>query len=237
MGILLTGSSQGIGKATAELFLSKGYKVYGLDILESHIDHPNYQHIVCDVSDITTLPDISGIEYVINNAGVLYPEDDPIRVNVFGVFNIEEKYIKTNLNTLKAVVNAGSIAVYDGQDSREYNCSKGALHTYTAYLCNELGRFGIRVNNIAPGSGETELNIDYTTDREVYDAISNENLLGRWGRPEESAKAIYFLCVDATFTTGATLFVDGGELVKTRHVRYKGEVRPYDELFKQWCKK
>lgn len=233
MSVLLTGSSQGIGKATAELFLSKGYKVYGLDILESHIEHSNYHHIVCDVSDINTLPDISDIEYVINNAGVLYPEDDPIKVNVYGAFNVEEKYIKTNLDTLKAVVNAGSIAVYDGQDSREYDCSKGALHAYTAYLCNELGRFGIRVNNIAPGSGETELNIDYTSDKDVYEAIARENILGRWGTPEESAKAVYFLCVHATFTTGATLFVDGGELVKTRHVRYQGEVRPYDKFFDQ----
>ena len=232
MSVLLTGSSQGIGRATAELFLSKGYKVWGLDVLPASVVHENYTHIVCDVSDVNTLPDISGIEYVINNAGVLYPKDDPMKINVIGVFNIEEKYIKTNIKSLKAVVNAGSIAVYDGQDSREYNCSKGALHAYTAYLCNELGRYGIRVNNIAPGSGETELNADYIADKEVYDKIASQNILGRWGKPEESAKAIYFLCVDATFTTGNTLFVDGGELVKTRHIRAKGEVRPYDNIVK-----
>ena len=65
MSVLLTGSSQGIGRATAELFLSKGYKVWGLDVLPASVVHENYTHIVCDVSDVNTLPDISGIEYVI----------------------------------------------------------------------------------------------------------------------------------------------------------------------------
>ena len=215
--VLITGSSYGIGRATSELFLKEGYIVWGLDTKPPSIKNDNYYHYQCDVTDINSLPTLYGATYIINNAGVLYEEEEPMKVNIGGVFNIEEKYIKTNLETLKAVVNAGSITVYDGQDNREYTCSKGALHAYTIYLCNELGKFGIRVNTIAPGS--------------VYDEVSHQNILGRWGKPEESAEAIFFLCVKATFTTGSTLFIDGGELVKTRFVRSKDEVRPYDELY------
>lgn len=226
--VLITGSSHGIGKATAELFLFKGFEVIGIDREPTSIIDSSYVHHRVDIRDKFNLPKLSGIRYIINNAGVLYDIDEPMQNNLYGAFNIEDMYIKENLESLEAIVNLSSIAALDGQDEREYVCSKGAIISYTIYLANELANWGVRVNCIIPGAGYTDMNKLYIEDPEVYKEVGEQNLLKRWGQPIENAKAIYFLCVDATFTTGETLKVDGGELIKNRYVRGKGEVRPYD---------
>lgn len=228
--VLITGTSHGIGWASALLFLSRGYEVHGIDIDGDFVNLPGYTHHIVDVRDRYALPDITGIRYIVNNAGVLYDKDYPIDVNLYGAFNIEDKYVPANIKTLKAIVNLSSIAALDGQDEREYVCSKGALVSYTRYLANNLAQFGIRVNCIIPGAGETDMNKLYIEDPDVYRKVCEQNLMGRWGKPEENAKAIYFMCVDATFTTGETLLVDGGELIKNRYVRGLGETGPYDYL-------
>jgi 3-oxoacyl-[acyl-carrier protein] reductase len=226
--VLITGTSRGIGRATASLFLSKGYEVIGIDKDPWVILDKNYTHHQVDIREADRLPVLTDIKYIINNAGVLYDREEPMSNNVYGTFNVEDAYVSRNLETLEAIVNLSSIAALDGQDEREYVCSKGALISYTKYLANELAFHGVRVNCIIPGAGETEMNLLYIEDPDVYEAVEQQNLVGRWGQPEECARAIYFMCVDATFTTGETLLVDGGELVKNRYVRGKGETRPYD---------
>ena len=69
MNVLITGTSQGIGKAIAELFLDKGDIVYGIDRDKASIENKNYTHYVCDIRDTDKLPDISNIHILINNAG------------------------------------------------------------------------------------------------------------------------------------------------------------------------
>lgn len=226
--VLITGTSRGIGREAALLFVRNGFEVIGIDREESSIDIPGYFHLVRDIRDKDKLPPINGITHIVNNAGVLYDYEEPMQNNLYGAFNIEDVYVKPNLGNLSSIVNISSIAALDGQDEREYTCSKGALISYTVYLANNLAPYGVRVNCLIPGACETEMNKLYIDDPEVYRRVGEQNLIGRWGRPEESARAIYFLCVDATFTTGETLLVDGGELIKNRYIRGKGEKRPYD---------
>lgn len=226
--VLITGTSHGIGRSTAELFIQKGYQVVGIDRDVAPFYCSAYTHYQVDIRHKDELPNLSPVEYIVNNAGVLYDAEEPMSVNLYGVFNIEDKYVRKSLGTLKAIVNLSSIAAFSGQDEREYCCSKGAVVSYTIYLANALGKHGVRVNCAVPGAGETDMNNLYIQDLDVYNRVAQQNLLGRWGNPEEFAKLIYFACVDATFSTGSVFTADGGELIKNSFVRFKGETRPYD---------
>ena len=70
MKILITGTTQGIGKAIAELFLNKGHDVFGIDRQEQSISHSKYTHFVCDVRDYDNLPKLNDVDILINNAKV-----------------------------------------------------------------------------------------------------------------------------------------------------------------------
>jgi len=75
MKILITGTSQGIGKAIAELFLNNGHDVIGIDRQKSSIEHCNYVHFQIDICDHNNLPDINDINILINNAGTQNERD------------------------------------------------------------------------------------------------------------------------------------------------------------------
>ena len=80
MNILITGTTQGIGRAIAVKFLSEGHTVFGIDRREGSIDHPAYTHYVCDVRDYEHLPALDGVEILVNNAGT--QNEDDIDINL-----------------------------------------------------------------------------------------------------------------------------------------------------------
>ena len=116
MKVLITGTSRGIGCAAAKRFLAAGHEVIGLAPEKAPIEHENYTHIICDITK--ELPDIDGVEILINNAGVQTGSMTDIEVNLKGTIKVTEKYAFHD--GIRAVVNVASASGSTGSEFPEY---------------------------------------------------------------------------------------------------------------------
>ncbi len=209
MKVLITGSSQGIGKAIAELFLEKGHEVIGIDRQEKSINNDAYTHYICDVRDKEKLPIIDDVDILINNAGT--QNEDDIDINLKGLIYVTEKYgVRKGI---KAVLNIGSASGHTGSEFPEYAASKGGVLSYTKNVAMRIAPFGATCNSLDPGGVLTPLNEPVMNDPELWNAIMNETPLKRWATTQEIAEWAYFLTVTNSFCTGQNILVDGGESI------------------------
>ena len=214
MKVLITGTSQGIGKAIAEAFLNKGHAVVGIDRQPATITHEGYVHYVCDVRDYGNLPDVDGVEILINNAGTQNESD--IDINLKALIHITEKYgVREGI---KSVLNIGSASAHTGAEFPEYCASKGGVLAYTKNVAMRVAKFGATCNSLDPGGVLTPLNECVMSDPELWAEIMDETPLKRWATPEEIAEWAYFLTVVNGFCTGQSILVDGGESINYNFV-------------------
>lgn len=214
MKVLITGTSQGIGKTIAEHFLTSGHEVYGIDRQGASIVHPSYIHYVCDVRDYDNLPEIEGVEVLVNNAGT--QNGDDIDINLKALIRITEKY---GLQPkIRSILNIGSASGHTGSEFPEYCASKGGVIAYTKNVALRVADYGAVCNSLDPGGVLTPLNDCVTGDPALWKEIMQQTPLKRWATAEEIAQWAYFLTVTNSFCTGQSIVVDGGESINSHFV-------------------
>lgn len=235
--VLVTGGDRGIGRAIAEKFSSMGYTVaiaYETNEEEAKkvSEETGCRTYRADVSDSEAVgrmfdsieKDMGPVDILINNAGISVTglfqdltEDEWDRlfgVNVKGVFNCTKRAVGHMINAKEGcIINVSSMWGITGASCEShYSATKAAVIGYTQALAKELGPSGIRVNCIAPGTTDTEMNAHYP--KETMDDLADSTPLGRIAEPSEIAEAAYFLASDASsYITGTVLNVSGGFVI------------------------
>lgn len=235
---VITGGGSGIGRAAAILFAKNGANVVVADVDveggEETVRLLDGKGIFekTNVAKSTemeqliqrTIEQFGTIDILVNNAGISNSEvksidmaeeewDQVIDINLKGVF-LGIKYAVPEMikKGSGSIINTASLLGLKGQKYlAAYNASKGGVVILTKNAALEYGKYGIRVNAIAPGVIDTKIIEGWKQNERKWPIISRANALGRIGTPEEVANAILFLASDdASFITGTTLSVDGG---------------------------
>lgn len=214
MNILITGTSQGIGKAIAERFLKDNHKVFGIDRQKASIEQEGYVHFVMDVRDYENLPELNDINVLINNAGTQNEAD--IDINLKALIHITEKY--GIQDKIRSILNIGSASAHTGAEFPEYCASKAGILAYTKNVAMRVAAYGATCNSLDPGGVITPLNECVMNDPKLWEEIMNETPLKKWATPEEIAEWAFFLTMTNTFCTGQNILVDGGESINYNFV-------------------
>lgn len=210
MKVVITGTHTGMGRELACKFLREGHRVYGLDVKHSTISgYSNYIHMICDVSDKDSLPDIIDVDILINNAGVQGTEKD-IEINLLGVINCTEKYGLQK--SIKSILNQASVSAHNGAEFPKYVASKGGVLAYTKQVAKHVAQYGATCNSISFGGVMTNLNGPVMKDKKCWDKIMEMTPLKKWVSEKEAADWMYFLTVINKSMTAQDVIIDNGEI-------------------------
>lgn len=234
---IVTGGTRGIGAAVSQAFYQKGYQVaaiyYGnVEKAQDFHKKTGIPIFKWDVSDfeacqkgVATIQDQLGpVSVLINNAGItrdaafhkmtLEAWQEVIQTNLSSVFCMTRVVVEMmRAQQAGRIINMSSINALKGQRGQtNYSASKAGILGFTKSLAQELAPFGITVNAIAPGYINTEM--VQAVSSAILEKIIGEIPLKRLGEPHEIARLALFLASpEAAFITGATLNINGGQLM------------------------
>ena len=236
---IVTGSGQGIGRATVEALHGAGANVvinFFADsarnnerLAASVVDALGSRAIAC-AADVRqpaelqnmveqTIAKFGGVDFLVNNAGILRDKSfrkmstadwhDVIDTNLTGVFNSCQA-VAEKLRDGGAIVNVASLSAVTGFFGQaNYASAKAGVITLTKVLSKELAKRNIRVNAVAPGVINTEMGLSIP--EENRKVMLTNVPLGRFGEPSEIGSVVLFLCSDlASYVTGQTVHINGG---------------------------
>jgi len=232
---IITGGSQGIGKAIADYIATHGGDVVIFDVVDGSDAVRNvmekgrratfYKVNVADFYAVDeavnqVIKEMGRIDNLVNNAGITVDKllirmkeedwDRVLSVNLKGTFNCTRAVIRHMLKTGGGIVNISSIAgVMGNAGQSNYAASKAGIIGFTKSIAKEYGERGIRVNAIAPGFIQTKMTdaFDSKTKEEMFKLIP----LRRLGEPLDIARVVYFLLSEyGSYITGEVIHVNGG---------------------------
>ena len=234
---IVTGGSRGIGRAIVDSLARKGIKVIAnynqseekAKQLQENLEKENI-HIDIIKADVSKREEVKNmvdmvikkygkIDVLINNAGIsqeklfqdITDEDweHVMKVNLYSAFCATQEVLPYMLSQKSGcIINISSIyGIIGGSCAVSYSATKAGMDGMTKALAKELGPSNIRVNSIAPGWIDTDMNKQYT--EEDINQVKEETPLERIGKPEDIAKCAMWL-VEDTFTTGQVISINGG---------------------------
>ncbi|MEO6340663.1 MAG: acetoacetyl-CoA reductase [Caulobacteraceae bacterium] len=232
---LITGGTRGIGHAITARLKADGFKVAAgyagneeaakatakeLDIMVVKGNVGNFDDCARAVKEVEA--ELGPIEVLVNNAGItrdamlhrMTPEqwNEVIFVNLASIFNMSRQVIEgMRERSFGRIINISSINGQKGQMGQtNYSAAKAGVIGFTKALAQETAAKGITVNAVAPGYIDTEM--VQAVPQKVLDSIIAAIPVGRLGSADEIAACVAFLARDdASFITGATLTVNGGQ--------------------------
>lgn len=237
---IVTGASKGIGKAIALKFADCGASIvlnYSKDdkAAQSALEEVQSRgvHAILvkgDISNINeckviidkTIETYGKIDFLINNAaisklGLFIDADDEeinniLDINIKGALNLSKIAMEYLTNSKGVIVNISSIWGTVGASCEVlYSTTKGAINLFTKALAKEMALSGVRINAVSPGVIDTDMNKWMSQQDRIE--LEGEIPLNRFGKTEEVANVVLFLCSEeSSYMTGQILTVDGGML-------------------------
>ena len=239
---IVTGAGQGMGAAIANLIAEEGGQIVVSDINEEKAliiaeeirqKHNQVLAVRADVTEekdvkmlvATTIEHYGTISILVNNAGILYPTrieqitksewDQVLDVNLNGTFLCSQAVLETmKKNGFGRIVNISSSAgrSVSTLGGAHYTAAKAGVLGFTRALAKEVAPFGITVNAICPGLIDTEMVRAECTPEQIS-AYEVSFPISRLGQPYEIAQLVLFLTTDAAYITGASIDINGGDLM------------------------